>query len=93
MQVLHLFTKLRADIAQTERAIVRAWQRYARELSTPALAEAEAATKHLAALHRRLARRLGQLAGEGRRWGARPRSSPPSAPAAAAPGQPPRRSA
>ena len=52
-------------MAKTEHAITQAWQRYSKELSTKALAEAEATTKRLAVLHRRLASRLEHIAGEG----------------------------
>jgi hypothetical protein len=67
MQILNVLTKFRKEMAETERAITQAWQRYSKELSTKALAEAEATTKRLAVLHRRLASRLEQIAGEGRR--------------------------
>jgi cell division septum initiation protein DivIVA len=84
MQILNALTKLRKEMAETEHAITQAWQRYSQELSTKALAEAEATTKRLAALHRRLASRLEHIAGEGRRrWGARTRrtlQNPPDAP-------------
>ena len=82
MQILNILTKLRKEMAETEHAITQAWQRYSQELSTKALAEAT--TKRLAALHRRLASRLEHIAGKGRRrWGARtlrPLQNPPDAP-------------
>src|SRR5918911_4386199 len=94
MHILHILTKLRKDMAETEHAITQAWQRYSKELSTKALAEAEATTKRLAALHRRLASRLEQIAGEGRRrWGARTLRPPQTPPDAPPPRQTPRRSA
>jgi hypothetical protein len=84
MQILNILTKLRKEMAETEHTITQAWQRYSQELSTKALAEAEATTKRLAVLHRRLASRLEHIAGEGRRrWGARTRrtlQNPPDAP-------------
>ena len=47
MQILNVLTKLRKEMAETERSITQAWQRYSQELSTKALAEAEATTKRL----------------------------------------------
>ena len=94
MHILNILTKLRKDMAETEHAITQAWQRYSQELSTKALAEAEATTKRLAALHRRLASRLEQIAGEGRRrWGARALRTPQNPPDAPPPMQTPPRSA
>ena len=94
MQILNILTKLRKEMAETEHAITQAWQRYSQELSTKALAEAEATTKRLAALHRRLASRLEHIAGEGRRrWGARTRRTLQNPPDAPPPVQTPRRSA
>jgi hypothetical protein len=93
MQILNVLTKLRKEMAETEHAITQAWQRYSQELSTKALAEAEATTKRLAALHRRLASRLEHIAGEGRRrWSARTRCTPQTAPDAPPPIQTPRHS-
>ena len=86
MQILNILTKLRKEMAETERAITQAWQRYSKELSTKALAEAEATTKRLAVLHRRLANRLEQIAGKGRRrWGARTLRTPQNPPDAPPP--------
>jgi len=94
MQILNILTKLRKEMAETEHAITQAWQRYSKELSTKALAEAEATTKRLAALHRRLASRLEQIADEGRRrWGARTLRTPQNPPDAPPPVETPRRSA
>ena len=94
MQILNMLTKLRKEMAETERAITQAWQRYSQELSTKALAEAEGTTKRLAALHRRLASRLEQMAGEGRRrWRARTFRAPQHPPDPPPPVQTPRRSA
>ena len=63
IQFLNILKKLRKEMAETEHAITQAWQRYSKELSTKALAEAEATTKRLAVLHRRLASRLEHIAG------------------------------
>jgi hypothetical protein len=94
MQILNVLTKLRKEMAETERSITQAWQRYSKELSTKALAEAEATTKRLAALHRRLASRLEHIAGEGRRrWGTRTRRTPQHPPDTPPSVQTPRRSA
>ena len=94
MQILNILTKLRKEMAETEHAITQAWQRYSKELSTKALAEAEATTKRLAALHRRLASRLEHIAGEGRRrWRARTLRTPQNPPDAPPPAETPRRSA
>jgi hypothetical protein len=94
MQILNVLTKLRKEMAETERSITQAWQRYSKELSTKALAEAEATTKRLAALHRRLASRLEHIAGEGRRrWGTRIRRTPQHPPDTPPSVQTPRRSA
>src|SRR4029434_379119 len=76
MQIRNILTKLRKEMAKTEHTITQAWQRYSKELSTKALAEAEATTKRLAVLHQRLASRLEQIVGEGRcRGGVRNRRS------------------
>ena len=94
MQIFKILTKLRKEMAETERSITQAWQRYSQELSTKALAEAEATTKRLAALHRRLASRLEHIAGEGRRrWGTRTRRPPQHPPDTPPSVQTPRRSA
>ena len=94
MQIRNILTKLRKEMAETEHAITQAWQRYSKELSTKALAEAAATTKRLAALHRRLASRLEHIAGEGRRrWSARTRRTPQNPPDAPPPMQTPPRSA
>jgi hypothetical protein len=94
MQILNILTKLRKEMAETEHTITQAWQRYSQELSTKALAEAEATTKRLAVLHRRLASRLEHIAGEGRRrWNARTLRTPQNPPDAPPPMQTPRRSA
>jgi hypothetical protein len=44
MQILNILTKLRKEMAETEHTITQAWQRYSKELSTKALAEAHQAT-------------------------------------------------
>jgi hypothetical protein len=84
MHILNILTKLRKEMAETEHTITQAWQRYSKELSTKALAEAT--TKRLAVLHRRLANRLEQIAGKGRRrWGARTLRTPQNPPDAPPP--------
>jgi cell division septum initiation protein DivIVA len=94
MQIRNILKKLRKEMAETEHAITQAWQRYSKELSTKALAEAAATTKRLAALHRRLASRLEHIAGEGRRrWSAHTRRTPQNPPDAPPPMQTPPRSA
>ena len=86
MQILNILTKLRKEMFKTEHTITQAWQRYSKELSTKALAEAEANTKRLADLHRRMASRLEHIAGEGRRrWNARTLRTPQNPPDAPPP--------
>ena len=78
MQTLTILTKLREELTQTERTITQAWQRYSQELSTKAFTEAEATTKRMAALHRRLASRLERIVDQRHRRSVAPTPGTPT---------------